>query len=57
MTHAKVLTIHTERRMPIPAKITVTGENAFQMNMRMQISDKHMFSGIPGQLFQLSGRK
>ena len=33
---------HTERRMPIPAKTTVAGENACEINIRAQISDKRM---------------
>ena len=56
-THAKVLRIRTERRTPIPAKITVVGENACQMNMSAQILDKWVSLGIPGQQFQLSGKK
>ena len=34
--------IHTERKTPIPAKITVAGENACQINIRVQISDRRM---------------
>jgi hypothetical protein len=34
--------IHTERRTPIPANTTVAGENACEINMRAQISDKRM---------------
>jgi hypothetical protein len=33
MFHAKLLRIRTERRTPIPAKTTVAGENACQVNM------------------------
>ena len=34
--------IVTERRTPIPANITVEGENACEIDMRVQISDKRM---------------
>jgi hypothetical protein len=41
MAHTKLLRrIHTERRTPIPENITVAGENACQMSMSVQISDK-----------------
>ena len=30
----------TERRTPIPAKMTCAGENTYQINIRMQISDE-----------------
>jgi hypothetical protein len=33
MTHANEWTIRTERRTPIPAKTTVAGENAYQINI------------------------
>jgi hypothetical protein len=39
MAHAELTRIHTERRTPTPAKITLAGENSFHMNMREQISD------------------
>ena len=32
--------IHTERRMPTPAKMTLAGENTCHVNMRERISDK-----------------
>jgi hypothetical protein len=31
--------IHTERRTPTPANITLAGENSYHINMRKQISD------------------
>ena len=46
MAHAKVLTIHTERRTPIPAKMTLAGEKSCHTNMREHISEKRM-SCIP----------
>jgi hypothetical protein len=49
LTHDKLSRIHTERRIPIPVKITVAGENTCQINIRVQISDKRMSLGIPGQ--------
>jgi hypothetical protein len=42
MAHAKLIRIHTERRTPTPAKITLAGENSCQINIREQISDKCM---------------
>ena len=38
----KLSRIHTERRTPIPAKITVAGENACEIDIIVQISDKRM---------------
>ena len=49
LSHTNLLEIHTERRAPIPAKITLAGENTCQINMRAQISDKYMSLSIPGQ--------
>ena len=37
MSHAKLLKIHTERRTPMPAKITLAGENTYQIKIREQI--------------------
>ena len=34
--------IDTERRTPIPAKISVAGENACKINIKAQISNKRM---------------
>jgi hypothetical protein len=42
MAHAKLIRIHTERRTPTPAKITLAGGNACHINMRESISDKGM---------------
>jgi hypothetical protein len=35
--HTKIRRIQTERRTPIPANMTLAGENTFQKNMRLQI--------------------
>jgi hypothetical protein len=35
--------LHTERRTPTPANITLAGENTCQMNMRARISDNVTF--------------
>jgi hypothetical protein len=32
--------IHTERRIPTPAKMTLAGENTCHVNMRKQISER-----------------
>jgi hypothetical protein len=41
MSHTKALRrIHTERRTPIPMKITFAGENTYQIDMRGWILDK-----------------
>jgi hypothetical protein len=42
LAHAKVLRIHTERRMPTPAKIMLAGEKTCHINMREHISAKRM---------------
>jgi hypothetical protein len=42
LARAKLMRIRTARRTPIPAKTTVAGENACEINMRVQISDKRM---------------
>jgi hypothetical protein len=46
---AKKSRIHTERRTPIPVKITFAGANTCQINMRVKNSDKRKNLGIPGQ--------
>ena len=40
----------------MPAKTSVAGENAYQINISVQNSDKRMSLGIPSQLCQPSGR-
>jgi hypothetical protein len=47
MVHAKLLRIDTERRTPIPVKITFVGEKTCQMNMRIENSEKRLSLGIP----------
>ena len=42
IAHAKLTRIHTERRIPIPAKTTVAGENDCEIDIRLQVSDEHM---------------
>ena len=46
---AELLRIRTERRTPIPVKITLAGENACQVIMSVQISDNRMSLGLPGR--------
>ena len=57
MTHARISRIRTERRTPIPANTTVAGENAYQIDVSVQISDRRIYPGVPGQQFQLPRRK
>ena len=54
--HTRILMgVRTERRTPIPVKITCAGENICQMNMRTQISNE--YKNILGQhLLQASQR-
>jgi hypothetical protein len=42
MAHVKLIRIHTERRTPIPAKITLAGGNTCHTNMRKWIRDLYM---------------
>ena len=40
--HAKLLRVHTERRMPTPAKMTLAGENSCDMNMRTDLKEERV---------------
>ena len=42
IAHTNIIRIHTERRTPTPAKITLAGENSCHTNMRKQIFKKCM---------------